>query len=108
MADTHGKVMFKLFEPMSPQPGWKCSKWFKLSLGEPWESEGSNDSDTDTDELWYVRKMEIKNTLGVKKCKANQKQQSKWLDMATRSDMKLRPRNLVGSCIKFCFKILVC
>jgi len=32
--------------------------------------------------------MQIKNTLGVKKkCKANQKQQSKWLDVATRFDM---------------------
>jgi len=41
--------------------------------------------------------MEIKNTLGVKKCKANQKQQSKWLGVATRSDIELRPRNLVRS-----------
>ena len=40
--------MFKLFEPMSPPPGWKCPKRFKLGLGEPWESEGSSDSDTDT------------------------------------------------------------
>ena len=51
MADTRNKVMFKLFEPISPLPGWKCLKWFKLNLGEPWESEGSNDSDTDTNEV---------------------------------------------------------
>ena len=36
---------------MSPPPGWKCLKWFKLGLGEPWESKGSNDGDTDTDEV---------------------------------------------------------
>ena len=47
MAGTRGKPMFKLFEPMSPPPGWKCPKRFKLGLGEPWESEGSSDSDTD-------------------------------------------------------------
>ena len=41
-----------------PLPGWKCPKWFKLSLGEPWESEGSNDSDRDTDEVCYVRKLQ--------------------------------------------------
>jgi len=51
MVDTCGKVMFKLFEPMSPPPGWKCPKRFKLGLGEPWKSKGSNDSDTDTDKL---------------------------------------------------------
>jgi len=43
-----------------------------------------------------------------KKCKANQKQQSKWLDVATRFETKLRPKNLVRSCINSCFKILVC
>ena len=45
MAGTRGKPMFKLFEPMSPPPGWKCPKRFKLGLGEPWESEGSDNSD---------------------------------------------------------------
>ena len=51
MVGTCDRVMFKLFEPMTPPPGWKCPKRFKLGLGEPWESEGSNDSDTDTDEV---------------------------------------------------------
>ena len=47
MTDTRDKVIFKLFKLMSPSPGWKCPKWFKLGLGEPWESKGSNDSGTD-------------------------------------------------------------
>ena len=47
MAGTHRKPMFKLFEPMSPPPGWKCPKRFKLGLGEPWESEESDDSNTE-------------------------------------------------------------
>ena len=51
MAGTYGKPMFKLFNPISPPPGWKCLKRFKLRLGEPWESEGSSDSYTDTDEV---------------------------------------------------------
>ena len=51
MADTRDKVIFKLFETVSLPPGWKCPKQFKLSLGEPWESDGSNGSDTDTDEV---------------------------------------------------------
>jgi len=42
------------------------------------------------------------------KFKANQKQQSKWLYVATRFDMKLRPRILFTTCIKILFKILVC
>jgi len=41
---------------------------------------------------------ESKTPLVLKKCKVNQKQQSKWLDVVTRFDMKLRPRNLVRSC----------
>jgi len=42
---------------------------------------------------------ESKTPWVLKKCKANQKQQSKWLvDVATRFDIKLRPRNLV-SCV---------
>ena len=41
----------KFFDPMSPTPGWKCLKWFKLNLGVPWKSKGSNDSDIDTDEV---------------------------------------------------------
>jgi len=55
--------------------------------------------------LFYVN--QIKNTLVLEKRKANQKQQSKWLDVATRFDMKLRPRILFGSIINSCFKILV-
>ena len=47
MAGTYGKPMFKLFEPMSPPPGWKCPKRFKFGLGEPWESEESDDSNTE-------------------------------------------------------------
>ena len=36
---------------MSPLPGCKCPKWFKLSLGELWESKGSYNSDIDIDEI---------------------------------------------------------
>ena len=51
MAGARGKVLFKLYEPKTPPPGWKCPKRFKLGLGEPWESEGSDDSETDTDKV---------------------------------------------------------
>ena len=51
MAGTYGKPMLKFFEPISPPPEWKCPKGFKLGLGEPWESEGSSDSDIDTGEV---------------------------------------------------------
>ena len=52
MADKGEKLIFKLFQPKSPPPGWKCPKRFKLGLGEPWESEGS---DTDAEEV-VIRK----------------------------------------------------
>ena len=42
---------------MSLPPGWKCPKWFKFSLGEPWESEGSDDSDIDTDEVMLCKEI---------------------------------------------------
>ena len=48
---VHVVSLFKLFEPMTPPPGWKCLKWFKLRLGEPWEGEGSDDNEIDTDEV---------------------------------------------------------
>ena len=51
MTNICDKVIFKLFKLMSPPPGRKCPKRFKLSLGERRESEGSNDSDTDADEV---------------------------------------------------------
>ena len=53
MAGTHGKPMFinYLNLRISPPPGWKCPKRFKLGLGEPCESEGSDDSDTEKVEV---------------------------------------------------------
>ena len=83
MAGTRGKVLFKLFEPKTPPPGWKCPKWFKLGLEEPWESEGSDDSETDTDEV-VLRKetteMRMESTEG-KNCNDETKhQRTKWND----------------------------
>jgi len=40
---------YKLLKPMKPPPEWKCPKGFKLGLGEPWESQGS-ESGTHEDE----------------------------------------------------------
>ena len=37
----------RLLKPLAPSLGWKCPKRFKLSLGKPWESELSSDSDID-------------------------------------------------------------
>ena len=69
MAGTHGKVMFNPFEPMTPPHVWKCPKQFKLCLGEPWEREGSDDSDTDIDEVvLYKETTELcKETTEVRK-----------------------------------------
>jgi len=44
-----GQLRFKPFKPMKPSPGWKCSKQFKLGLGEPWESESESGSDGEAD-----------------------------------------------------------
>ena len=41
MADAHGKLLKALTPPL----GWKCTKRFKLQLGEPWESDCSSDDD---------------------------------------------------------------
>ena len=83
MAGTHGKVLFKLFKPKTPPPGWKYPKWFKLGLEEPWESEGSNDNETDTDEV-VLRKetteMRMESTEG-KNCNDETKnQRTNWND----------------------------
>ena len=54
--------------------------------------------------------MQIKSTLaGIKKVQG-QSEAAVWIAIyvATRIDMKLRPRNLVRNSMKFCFKILVC
>ena len=61
ITDTCDKVMFKFFDPMSSPPGWKCLKWFKLSLRVPWKSKGNNDSDIDTDEVVLHKKNVYKN-----------------------------------------------
>ena len=66
MAVTCEKPMFKLFEPMSPLPGWKCPKRFKLGLGEPWESEESDDSDTEKVEVHREETTKIRKNVTMK------------------------------------------
>ena len=50
MARMQGERNLKLFRPLTPPPGWKCPKRFRLGVGRGWE--GSSDSDDEeTDEL---------------------------------------------------------
>jgi len=46
--------------------------------------------------IFACKKLQIKDTLGTKKCKTNQKQWSNWLYVTTRCDIKLRPKILAG------------
>ena len=58
--------MFKLFEPMSPPPGCKCPKRFKLGLGEPWKSEESDDSNTEKVEVHREETTKIRKNVTMK------------------------------------------
>jgi len=50
MARMQGEKNLKLFRPLTPPPGWKCPKRFRLGVGRGWE--GSSDSDDEeTNEL---------------------------------------------------------
>ena len=50
MARMQGERNLKLFCPLTPPPGWKCPKRFRLGVGRGWE--GSSDSDDEElDEL---------------------------------------------------------
>ena len=71
MAGTRGKPMFKLVEPMSPPPGWKCPKHFKLGLGDPWESEGSDDRDTEKVEVHREDTTKIRKNVTMKTIRSN-------------------------------------
>ena len=51
---------------LSPPPGWKCPKRFKLGLGEPWESEESDDSNTEKVEVHREETTKIRKNVTMK------------------------------------------